>query len=121
MDNETSILELTAEMLEILGFKVDFASEGNEAIKKYSAALNKGMPFDVVIMDLTIPGGLGGKDAVKKLLSLYPDAKVIVCSGYSTDPVMANYRDYGFKGRIIKPFQIDILKNELFTVLDESK
>ena len=71
----------------------------------------------IVIMDLTIPGGMGGKEAVNKLLAIDPKAKVIVSSGYSTDPVMANYSEYGFKGRLVKPFQMETLKPEICRVL----
>ena len=79
----------------------------------YRQAMADGAPFDVVIMDLTVPGGIGGKDAIKALLAMDPQAKAIVSSGYADDPVMANYADYGFKDIAIKPYT----PNELRTVL----
>jgi DNA-binding NarL/FixJ family response regulator len=72
--------------------------------------MESGKPFNVVIMDLTIPGGIGGKEAIRDLLEIDPDAKAIVSSGYSTDPVVTNYQEYGFKGVIAKPFKIEDLK-----------
>jgi DNA-binding NarL/FixJ family response regulator len=72
-------------------------------------------------MDLTIPGGMGGKDAVRNLLALDPRARVIVASGYSNDPVMAEYRSYGFRGVIAKPFTMDLLSSTLSTLLEENR
>ncbi|RLB70186.1 MAG: hybrid sensor histidine kinase/response regulator, partial [Deltaproteobacteria bacterium] len=74
-------------------------------------------PIDLIIMDLTIPGGMGGKDAVQEILKINPDAKVIVASGYANDPVMAHYLKYGFKASIIKPFQLAELNKVINEVL----
>jgi len=113
MDDDEMIQDLTTEMLESFGYTVDCAVDGNEAIEKYVSAEKSGNPFDVVIMDLTIPGGMGGKEAVKELLAINPKIKAIVSSGYSTDPIMAKYKDYGFTGRLSKPFQMDELQKVL--------
>ncbi len=113
MDDDEMILNLTTEIIETFGYTVDTAVDGKEAIEKYITAKKSGKAFDVVIMDLTIPGGMGGKDALQELLTLDSEVKVIVSSGYSTDPVMANYSEYGFKGRLVKPFQMDELQKEL--------
>jgi DNA-binding NarL/FixJ family response regulator len=78
-----------------------------------------GQPFDVVIMDLTIPGGMGGKEAIKKLLEIDPKVKAIVSSGYSTDPVMADFRSYGFSGVAVKPYNIEELSEILDKVIKE--
>jgi PAS domain S-box-containing protein len=118
MDNENSILELVTDMLESFGYSVEIAKDGDEAIKKYRTALNIKKPFDLVIMDLTIPGAMGGQDAVKKLLSFDKNAKVIVCSGYSSDPVMAHFQKFGFKGKIVKPFTATYLNKIVKKVLD---
>lgn len=75
----------------------------------------------MVIMDLTIPGGVGGREAIKRLLVIDPHAKVIVTSGYSTEPVMANYREYGFVGRLFKPFKLEELKREIVRVINTSE
>lgn len=113
MDDNKIILDLTTDIIESFGYTVDTAVDGEETIAKFISAQENGKPFDVVIMDLTIPGGMGGKDAVKKLLEFNPQTKVIVSSGYSNDPVMANYLDYGFKERLIKPFKMTELKSAL--------
>ncbi|MDL1963964.1 MAG: response regulator [Deltaproteobacteria bacterium] len=120
MDDEEMVRNVSAEMLKLCGYTVDLAVDGKEAIKKYISADKGGHPFDIVIMDLTIPGGIGGQEAIKKLLAVAPKARGIVSSGYSTDPVMANYIDYGFKGRLAKPFQIEALKAEIFRVMELS-
>ena len=78
--------------------------------------METGLPFDFVILDLTIPGGMGGKEAIKKILQIDPKAKVIVSSGYSNDPVMANYKEYGFSGVIAKPFQLKNLQKAINSV-----
>lgn len=119
MDDEEYIRDLMGSFLEMLGIESDFAQNGEEAIQKYKQALQTGKPFDVVIMDLTIRGGMGGKEAVKKILEIDAKAKVIVASGYSTDSVLANSEGYGFKGRLSKPFSLEELNKVLNQVLNE--
>jgi len=116
MDDEEMIRTVTKAMLVKNGHTVTLAEGGNEAIELYSRAVSSGNPFDLVIMDLTIPGGMGGNEAVKKILKINPKAKVIVSSGYSNDPVMANFKDYGFCAAIVKPF----LQQELSRVVSET-
>ena len=116
LDDEEMVRNVSAAMLERCGYTVDFAVDGKEAMEKYISAHKSGNTFDIVIMDLTIPGGMGGKEAVNKLLAIDSEAKIIVSSGYSTDPVMANYSEYGFKGRLVKPFQMKTLKTEICRV-----
>ena len=115
MDDERIIREVGSEMLHLLGYKVVCARDGAEAVKFYRQLHKEGRTFDAVILDLTIPGGMGGKDAVSKILSLDPDASVIVSSGYSNDPVIADYRRYGFRAAVCKPYRIQ----ELSTILHE--
>ena len=119
MDDEEIIKEIAGEMLRELGYEAESAKDGEEAIEKYRAALVAGKPFDVVLMDLTIPGGLGGKEAIGKLRELDPNVKALVSSGYSNDPVMANYRDYGFQGVITKPYTIATMSKVLRSLLEE--
>ncbi|HIJ90989.1 MAG: PAS domain-containing protein [Desulfobulbaceae bacterium] len=111
MDDDEVLRELARDMLSHLGHDVVVAQDGEEAIRLYGEALNSTAPFDLTIMDLTIPGGMGGEDAVKELLKINPEAKVIVSSGYSNDKIMANYKQYGFCAALVKPYQIkDLMK-----------
>ena len=91
--------------------------DGREALARYEAARSAGRPFSAVIMDLTIPNGMGGEDAVKQLKKLDGRARAIVSSGYSNDPVMAQYRRYGFDGIMPKPYQLNQLEEVLAQVL----
>lgn len=115
MDDEQMVRDISGEMLRSLGYEPFFAENGTKAIEMYQKALSAGEPFDAVIMDLTVPGGMGGGEAVGKLRAIDPDIRAIVSSGYSNDPVMAAYREYGFKAVMIKPYN---LKN-FSTVLRE--
>ncbi len=117
MDDEAYIRDLMGSFLEMLDIETDFAENGSEAIQKYRQALNSEHPFDAVIMDLTIRGGMGGKEAVKKILEIDPNAKVIVASGYSMDSVLASSDKFGFKGRLSKPFSLEELNKVLSQVL----
>lgn len=117
MDDDEMIRDATTKMLKLVGFSVETAVDGDQAITMYKDALDQGTPFDVVIMDLTIPGGVGGKDAVREILAIDPKAKAIVSSGYANDPVLANYADYGFKGIVVKPYTMSHLWDVLNGVL----
>ena len=109
MDDDDVIREAVGEILTHLGYQVELAKNGEEAIALYKAAKSMGQSFDLVIMDLTIRGGMGGKEAIKNLLKLDPNAKALVSSGYSTDPVMSDYKKYGFVGVVAKPYNISEL------------
>ncbi len=117
MDDEELIRDISGKMLSSLGYAVAFAQNGTEAIEMYQKALEAEEPFDVVIMDLTIPGGIGGKEAIQKLRAVDPDVKAIVSSGYSNDPIMADHEKYGFKGVIVKPYSIGSLSKSLSEVI----
>ncbi|GBD96477.1 MAG TPA: response regulator [Nitrospirae bacterium] len=118
MDDEKDVRDTIGSMLEYIGYEVSYAGDGAETINAYKKAKESGEPFDVVIMDLTIPGGMGGKDAVKRLIETDPDVKAIVSSGYSNDPVMAHYRKYGFSGIVHKPYNIEELGKALEKVVN---
>ncbi|MBI2486835.1 MAG: response regulator [Deltaproteobacteria bacterium] len=121
MDDEESVREVAGEMLRHLGYEVEYAGNGSEAIQKYSKLRENGQTFDVVIIDLTIPGGMGGKEAMERLLNIDPRVKAIVSSGYSNDPVMAEYNRYGFKGVVCKPYRIEELGKTVKEVMRNGK
>jgi PAS domain S-box-containing protein len=121
MDDDEGVRAVTGAMAERLGYRVELASEGGEAIELYRRGLGEARPFDAVIMDLTIRGGMGGREAIRRLVELDPEVRAVVVSGYSNDPVLANYRDYGFLGRIGKPFRPEDLAQVLDDVLGTSE
>lgn len=113
MDDEEVIRRVAGRMLALAGHETVFAADGAEAIRAYSAARQSGRPFDLVIFDLTVPGGMGGKDALQELLKLDPGIRAVASSGYSSDPVMANPRAYGFCASLPKPYDIPDLMRTL--------
>ncbi len=113
MDDEEDIRNLLYDMLEMLGYKVFLSSKGEEAIDIYNKEMKTGSKIDIVILDLTIVGGKGGKETIKDLKKRDPDVKAIVTSGYSNDPVISNYKKYGFLNYLKKPYNLEELKNVL--------
>jgi PAS domain S-box-containing protein len=106
MDDDEAVRSAAAELLESVGYEVATAADGAEAIDLYAAALDGGNSFDAVVLDLTVPKGVGGRETMARLLEIDPEVKAIVSSGYSTDPVMANYREHGFSGVAVKPYRL---------------
>ncbi|MBN2373103.1 PAS domain S-box protein [bacterium] len=121
MDDEEAIRTLAGKMLKCLGYESKTASDGSEAIELYKEAKASGKPFDVVIMDITVPGGMGGKQMIKRLLEIDPDVRAIVTSGYSNDPIMAEFEKFGFIGAICKPYEISELETLIHEVLNCGK
>jgi signal transduction histidine kinase/DNA-binding response OmpR family regulator len=119
MDDEEPLCAMFSEMLELLGYTAACVPDGQQMLRAYETAARAGEPFDVVIMDLTVRGGMGGEEAVRALLALDPAAKAIVSSGYSDAPVLARYRDYGFCAALPKPFSGRVLALVLEEVLEE--
>lgn len=117
MDDDASIRDLVDEVLSNHGYRVTTAANGVEAIKLYQEARATEHAYDAVILDLTIPGGWGGKETIRKLMEIDSEVKAIVSSGYSKDLIMSDFRDYGFKGVIAKPYEIEELSNVLHKVL----
>ncbi|MBV1883121.1 MAG: response regulator [Pseudomonadales bacterium] len=104
MDDEEPVREVTQSILEYMGYEVLLAKDGEEAIEIYRQCMLESNPVNAVIMDMTIPGGMGGKETMQALLDIDPQVKGVVSSGYSNDPVLANYSDYGFAGFLLKPY-----------------
>jgi len=117
MDDEKMVIKITGHILNRLGYEASFSKDGTQAVEMYKKAMESGSPFDVVILDLTVRGGMGGKEAIKKLIEIDPKIKAIVSSGYSNSPVMTSYKDYGFIGVIAKPYNINELSKKLNEVL----
>ncbi|MBL7178350.1 MAG: PAS domain S-box protein [Desulfobacteraceae bacterium] len=117
MDDEESIRKLSIQMLDRLGYEAEVAADGAEAIESYKRAMDTGKPFDAVILDLTNKFGMGGVEAIKKLLEIDPEIKAIVASGYSNDPVLTNCRAYGFRSALTKPHTKHELGNALHEVI----
>ncbi|MEE9543788.1 MAG: PAS domain S-box protein, partial [Thermodesulfobacteriota bacterium] len=117
MDDDKIVREVACEVLKNAGFEVDGADDGKEAIKLYKEAIGSGVPYDLLIMDLTVPGGMGGKEAMAGLLKIDPNVKAIVSSGYSNDPVMADHRKFGFIGMLAKPYAIKELQGMVLDLI----
>ena len=118
MDDEDFIREMASGMLQKMGYDVVLAEDGQQAVKIYSEALDAGKPFDAVILDLTVPGGMGGKETIRQLATLDPHVRAIVSSGYFNDPVMANHTGYGFCAAVKKPYLIQEMSQVLNDVIN---
>ena len=116
MDDD-DVRDALCNILKKLGFEIYPTAEGGETIREYKKSLKSGSPYDLVVLDLTVPGGMGGKEAIDKLISIDPNINAVICSGYSNDPVMSEYKKFGFKGVIKKPYTIEDLRFTLDSVL----
>ena len=114
MDDDKMVRTMANEMLSHYGYEVFLAQDGQEAITLYRESLKDGAHIDLVIMDLTVPGGMGGKEAIKEIIAANPQVKAIVSSGYSNNPIMANYGEYGFSAAVSKPYR----QEELIKVIN---
>ncbi|HMK64531.1 MAG TPA: PAS domain S-box protein [Thermodesulfobacteriota bacterium] len=120
MDDEEMVRCLTGDILNQLGYEFELAENGEKAIEHYQAAREQGRPFDAAILDLTVAGGMGGRETIQELLSIDPAFKVIASSGYDQDPVIQNYTEYGFKAALPKPYQIREMQKILCGVVGTS-
>jgi PAS domain S-box-containing protein len=109
MDDDEGVRDVIVEILIHLGYEVEFAKDGSQAIERYTEAAKRGEPFDVVVADLTVREGMGGKDLLRQLHEINPAVKAVISSGYSNDPVLYNFRKYGFHGVVAKPYRIEEL------------
>ena len=117
MDDEEMLRNLAQKMLQRLGYEVETVKDGDEAIETYKKRMDSEEPFDAVVLDLTIKGGMGGAQTIKELIRIDPGVKAIVCSGYFNDPVITNFKEYGFQGAMPKPYQMADLEIVLKKVL----
>ena len=121
MDDEDFIQSMASQMLVKMGYESAVACDGAEAFRLYCEAMEADQPFDAVILDLTIPGGMGGKETIQKLLTIDAQVSAIVSSGYSNDPVIADFKAYGFKAAVKKPYLIQDMDKALRTVLEDRR
>ncbi|MCR3923164.1 MAG: response regulator [Firmicutes bacterium] len=119
MDDEESVRRVVVEMLSFLGYDFELACNGVEAISLYSQAVASGKTYDAVILDLTVRGSMGGKETIKELMSINPQVRAIVSSGYSEDAVLSDFQSYGFKGLVAKPYRLEELAKVLHRVIFE--
>jgi len=118
LDDEEIVRNVIGAMLSKMGYTISFALNGQEAVQKYKTSFERNDPFNIIITDLTIPGGMGGEKAAAEILTINPKAKIIVSSGYATDPIMANYEAFGFMGIAVKPYNFIDLQKEIERVLE---
>lgn len=119
MDDAKAVRDVTGAMLGHMGYDVSFARDGREAIALYRQARDEEKPFDALILDLTVQGGMGGKEAMQLLLGVDPHLKAVISSGYSGDPIMSDYREHGFKAAIVKPYKMEELEEILGKLIRE--
>ena len=118
MDDQKMVRDAVGSMLKRIGFEhVEFACDGQEAIRLYGKAMKSSEPFDVIIVDLTIPGGMGGQEAMQELRKMDPKVKAIVSSGYANAPIMSNYKKHGFCAVVAKPYTMSELSKVLLGVI----
>ena len=119
MDDEEEIRTVAEEVLRYIGYEVEIARDGAEAIERYREAKGSQLAFDAVILDLTVQGGMGGKETIKRLFEIDPNVKAIVSSGYSNDPVISDFKQYGFRGSLAKPYKIEKLHETISGIISD--
>lgn len=117
MDDEEMLRSVVSRMLELMGYDVVSAADGEEAVRLYRESAENGEKFDAVILDLSVNNGMGGREAAALLVEYDPEVIALVSSGFVGDPVLQNYREYGFRGVIPKPYTSDELREGLSRVL----
>lgn len=119
LDDETLVLEVGRELLGYLGYAATTAQSGKEAVSLFNQAIELKEPFDAVILDLIVPGGMGGTEVVQELLRADPGVKAIISSGYLTDPIIQNYKEYGFAEVLTKPYDAGELERKIHKIIGE--
>ena len=117
MDDEEIIRSIIGIMLTALGHEAEFAETGEEAIAKYREAMSSGRRFDIVVLDLTVRGGMGGEKTIKELLTLDPEVKAVVSSGYADSTLISEYDSLGFSACLAKPYEVDALRDILDSLM----
>ena len=118
IEDDQLVRKTCALMLGTKGYETIQAKDGEEAINLFRQMQSSDNPISAVIMDLTVPGGMGGLEATAKILEIDPDARIMVASGYSNDPILANFQEYGFVARVEKPFAVQKLIQTVVDVLE---
>ncbi len=119
MDDEAQVRTIAERLLTYFGYQVSLAKDGAEALSLYQEAFRSHAPFGATILDITVPAGMGGIECMRKLREFDPEVKVIVSSGYATDPVMHDFKQYGFKDVVMKPYEVEEMSATLFRVTTE--
>lgn len=119
MDDEEEVRAIAEEVLQHIGYEVEIAKDGEEAIERYQEAIRSQRTFDAVILDLNIQGGMGGEEVIKKLFEIDPNVKAIVSSGYPNDPIISDFKQYGFLGSLSKPYKIEKLHETLSGIISK--
>ena len=119
LEDEPLVFTILSKILKKLGFSVDITENGNETVKKYKEEFDCGNPYSLIIMDLTIIGGMGGEETIREIQKIDPNAKAIVSSGYSNEDILANFEEYGFCDILVKPYSFSEIQNKLAKVLNK--
>lgn len=117
LDDNISTIRMLTKLLNRMGFNVDYSTNGQDLIEKFSKSKSEGKEYSFLILDIVIPNGMSGDTALQEILKIDPNVKAIVSSGYSNNPIMSNYNDYGFVGVLPKPYTIKDLKETIKYVL----
>ena len=120
MDDETILRQVGSDILSLLGFQVDTVCDGEAALSSYRKAKEEGLPYTLLVMDLTIRGGMGGVETIQRLREMDPEVLAIVSSGYSSGSVLSEYREYGFSGIVSKPYRVEEMARVVERVLREA-
>jgi CheY-like chemotaxis protein len=118
MDDESSVRDVVGTMLESLGYGVQLVKDGRAALDSYHEALRKGAGFDAVLLDLTVLGGMGGRETIEGLRKIDPNVKAVAISGFAEDSIMRDYKQFGFEGIILKPFNLKQLQDTLTEIIE---
>ncbi|MEN6617461.1 MAG: ATP-binding protein [Syntrophorhabdus sp.] len=120
MDDEAQVRDVAGQILKHMGYSVEFARDGAEAIELFKKGAASGVPYDLVVLDLTVPGGMGGCEAMERIRSINPTIKVIVSSGYVDTTIMNDYQKFGFSGVVAKPYSVKQFEKVINSVLSAS-